>query len=167
MPQVASGGSSEILTIVPCALRSSCPSFLLVSAKGNHSASNLGVGGVWFPVEHLVTRERFENKALVWHIEWPQYIIGRLVTSTNSNGTISNSDMELAGGLMHLEALAQSFDIREWTYGFVGRRIISSASWLQGRDKAIGIGNFSIVSTQHTYNPSIHIIQSGIGMCYI
>ena len=28
-------------------------------------------------------------------------------------GTISNSDLELVGGLLHLEALAQSFDIRE------------------------------------------------------
>ena len=51
--------------------------------------------------------------------------------------------------------------------GRVGRRMISSASWLQRRDEAIGIGNFSIVSTQHSYNLSIYIIQSGIGMCYI
>ena len=30
-------------------------------------------------------------------------------------GTITNSDLELAGGLMHLDCLAQSFDIRERT----------------------------------------------------
>ena len=51
----------------------------------------------------------------MWHIEWPQYIIDRLVTSTNPNGTISNSDMELAGELMHIEVLAQSFDIEQET----------------------------------------------------
>ena len=48
-------------------------------------------------------------------MEWPQYITDRLVSSDNPNGTISNSDLELAGGLLHLEALAQCFDIRERT----------------------------------------------------
>jgi hypothetical protein len=31
------------------------------------------------------------------------------------NGTITNSDLELAGGLLHLEALTQAFDITERT----------------------------------------------------
>jgi hypothetical protein len=51
----------------------------------------------------------------MWRIKWPQYIIDRLVTSENPDGTISNSDLELAGGLLHLEALSQTFDIRERT----------------------------------------------------
>ena len=38
-----------------------------------------------------------------------------MVTSENPNGTISNSDLELAGGLLHLEASSQTFDIRERT----------------------------------------------------
>jgi hypothetical protein len=29
----------------------------------------------------------------------------------NPNGTITNSDLELAGGLLHLEALTQAFNI--------------------------------------------------------
>ena len=88
---------------------------LLPSAEGHHDASGLGAGGVWFPSEHLVAREGFENKPIVWRIKWPQYIIDRLVTSENPDGTISNSDLELAGGLLHLEALSQTFDIRERT----------------------------------------------------
>ena len=51
----------------------------------------------------------------MWRIKWPQYIVDRLVTSENPDGTISNSDLELAGGLLHLEALSQTFDIRERT----------------------------------------------------
>ena len=35
--------------------------------------------------------------------------------SENPTGTITNSDLELAGGLIHLEALAQTFDTREHT----------------------------------------------------
>jgi hypothetical protein len=88
---------------------------LLPSAEGHHDASGLGAGGVWFPAEHLVPREGFDNKPVVWRLQWPQYIIDKLVTSKNPNGTISNSDFELAGGLLHLEALSQCFDIRERT----------------------------------------------------
>ena len=88
---------------------------LLPSAEGHHDASGLGAGGVWFPADHLVPREGFENKPVVWRLKWPQYIIDKLVTSENPNGTISNSDFELAGGLLHLEALSQCFDIRERT----------------------------------------------------
>ena len=51
-------------------------------------------------------REGFENKPVVWRLRWPQFIVDELVSSDNPNGTISNSDLELAGGLLHLEALA-------------------------------------------------------------
>ena len=39
----------------------------------------------------------------------------KLVTSENWGGTIYNSDLELAGGLLQLEAFAQTFDICECT----------------------------------------------------
>ena len=88
---------------------------LLSSAEGHHDASGIGAGGIWFPSEHLVPRDGYDNRPVWWRIKWPQYIIDRLVTSENPHGTISNSDLELAGGLLHLEALAQTFDIRERT----------------------------------------------------
>jgi len=90
---------------------------LLASAEGHKDASGLGAGGVWFPAEHLVPREGFGDNpvATVWRFNWPQYIVDRLVTLENPEGTISNSDLELAGGLLHFEALSQTFDIRERT----------------------------------------------------
>ena len=33
----------------------------------------------------------------------------------NPFGSLTNSDLELAGGLLHLEALANNFDVRELT----------------------------------------------------
>ena len=51
----------------------------------------------------------------MWRLKWPQHVIDRLVSDDNPDGDISNSDLELAGGLLHLEALAQTFDIRERT----------------------------------------------------
>ena len=52
---------------------------------------------------------------MVWQLRWPQRIANLLVTDANPEGTITNSDLELAGGLLHLEALAQTFDVRERT----------------------------------------------------
>ena len=88
---------------------------LLSSAEGHHDASGMGAGGVWFPSPHLPARRGFDNRPILWRLKWPQDIIDSLVTDSNPNGTISNSDLELAGGLLHLEALAQCFDIRERT----------------------------------------------------
>lgn len=88
---------------------------LLSLAEDHHNASGKGAGGIWFPAPHLNHREGYEHKPVVWHLKWPQHVIDRLVTDENPDGDISNSDLELAGGLLHLEALAQTFDIRERT----------------------------------------------------
>ena len=88
---------------------------LLASAEGHHDASGAGAGGVWFPSEHLQPRDGFARRPVLWRLRWPKEIIDKLVTDKNPNGTISNSDLELAGGLLHLEAIAQTFDVRERT----------------------------------------------------
>ena len=48
----------------------------------------------------------------------------------NPNGTITNSDLELAGGLMHLESLTQAFDITERTVLSKGDNL-STTFWEQ------------------------------------
>ena len=82
---------------------------LLASAEGHHDASGAGAGGVWFPAKQLNPRVGYRNAPVLWRLKWPQYIIDELVTTENPTGTISNSDLELAGGLLHLEAVAQCF----------------------------------------------------------
>ena len=79
---------------------------LLSSAEGHHDASGEGAGGVWFPADHLAPREGTTGQPVVWRILWPRRIADLLITDANPNGTITNSDLELAGGLLHLEALA-------------------------------------------------------------
>ena len=88
---------------------------MLSSAEGHHDASGLGAGGVWFPSPHLQPRQGFDHRPLLWRLKWPQDIIDSLVSDTNPTGSISNSDLELAGGLLHLEAITQAFDVRERT----------------------------------------------------
>ena len=86
------------------------------SAEGHHDASGKGAGGVWFPSSHLKPRGKFGHKPILWRYEWPEDIIANLVTTENPSGTVTNSDLELAGGLIHLEAIVQTFDVRERTF---------------------------------------------------
>ena len=92
---------------------------LATSALGFHDSSGKAVGGVWFPHTALNPRAapnaNPSHRPLVWRHSWPQHIIDELVTEKNPNGRISISDLELAGGLIHLDVLAQHFDIRERT----------------------------------------------------
>ena len=88
---------------------------MLSSAEGHHDASGTGAGGVWFPAPHLPPRHGYDTRPILWRLKWPQHIIDSLVTTSNPTGTITNSDLELAGGLIHLDAIAQCFDIRERT----------------------------------------------------
>ena len=89
---------------------------VLPAAEGHHDASGDGAGGAWFPGSSLVPRVGWQAETpVVWQLEWPQFIRDKLVSSDNPTGTITNSDLELAGGLLHLDCLAQTFDTRERT----------------------------------------------------
>ncbi len=75
-------------------------------AEGHHDVSGSGAGGIWFPSPALVPREGYSiDQPLAWRFKWPQDIINKLVADKNPRGTITNSDLELAGGLLHLDAI--------------------------------------------------------------
>eukprot|EP00804_Cyclotella_cryptica_P016988 CCRYP_001919-RB/>CCRYP_001919-RB protein AED:0.20 eAED:0.20 QI:0/-1/0/1/-1/1/1/0/330 len=89
---------------------------LLPGAEGQHDASGVGTGGVWFPGDSIPTRGTLKpGTPIVWRLEWPQFVRDNLVSSSNPHGTISNSDLELAGGLIHLDCVAQTLDTPERT----------------------------------------------------
>jgi hypothetical protein len=89
---------------------------LLPSALGYHDASGQGAGGVWFPSNDLNPRlGSSQSQPLVWRLQWPKDVTDSLVSVQNPHGSISISDLELAGGLLHLDAIAHAFDIRERT----------------------------------------------------
>ena len=68
------------------------------SFHGFVDASGWGVGGVWF--------SGTKNMApTVWFLRWPSDITDNLVTDTNPAGSISISDLELAGIVLHFLAL--------------------------------------------------------------
>ena len=63
-------------------------------------ASALRAGGVWFAGACPL-------QPTVWRIPWPMPIHNDLVSFQNPSGTISNSDLEMAGMLLHYLVLKQ------------------------------------------------------------
>jgi hypothetical protein len=85
-------------------------------AEGHHNVSGMGAGRIWFPEPLLRAHDGYNSLTrVVWQHRWPQHVISRLVTDSNPCGSITNSDLELAGGLLHLNALSNCFDICEHT----------------------------------------------------
>ena len=85
------------------------------SALGYHDASALGAGGVWTVVSHVNPRGNTICQPLLWRLSWPSDIKDELITDINLNGTIIISDLEMAGSLLHLDVIAQNYDVRERT----------------------------------------------------
>ena len=61
---------------------------------GYVDASGFGAGGVWFGSDSYLS-------PTVWRIEWPATIQNNLVSFQNPRGTLTNSDLEMAGHLLH------------------------------------------------------------------
>jgi hypothetical protein len=56
-------------------------------------ASPFGAGGVWFG-------GRKQLKPIVWCIQWPRDVTNNVVSDSNPHGTITTSDLEMAGVLL-------------------------------------------------------------------
>ena len=69
-------------------------------ARGACDACQRGMGGVWFLPS---------GPPLVWRSAFPLSVQTALVTSDNRAGTVSISDLELAGILAHKQAIVQAF----------------------------------------------------------
>lgn len=74
--------------------------------QGLVDASKWGVGGVWF-------RGTKKLEPFVWFFEWPDAVRTQLCTSSNPTGSITISDLELLGILMHWLALEKAVPITE------------------------------------------------------
>jgi hypothetical protein len=74
------------------------------SYQGFVDASKWGVRGVWFSgAKQLVP--------IVWFFEWPQDIRDQFCSSSNKTGTLTISDLELTGILLHWLVLEHIVDI--------------------------------------------------------
>jgi hypothetical protein len=67
---------------------------------GYCDASAFGAGGVWFS-------GRLSLNPTTWRVQWPADITTNVVSDSNPLGTITNSDLEMAGVLIHQLVLEQ------------------------------------------------------------
>jgi hypothetical protein len=86
-------------------------------ALGACDACQRGMGGVWF---HPGTGP------VVWRAAFPPEVQRALITSDNRNGTVSISDLELAGTIAHKHLLAQ----------LAAASIVERSIWLAGDNRA-------------------------------
>ena len=77
---------------------------------GACDACQQGMGGVLF----LPTKQG-TFKAILWRAPFPAQVQNQLVSWSNPAGTISNSDLELAGTIAQHDVLAHEVDVRECT----------------------------------------------------
>lgn len=84
------------------------------SDTGACDACRLGMGGVWFDTLDPLT------PPIVWRSQFPAAIRDALVTATCPGGTISISDLELAGTIAHKDVLAQARHVHERTLWVAG-----------------------------------------------
>ena len=75
-------------------------------------AALAGMGGVWLPSTDLYYPQ---HPPYVCRTPFPPQVQWELVTTTNPSGTITNSDLELAGAIAHAGALAHHRDRWECT----------------------------------------------------
>ena len=75
-----------------------------IAAIGAVDTLGLGIGGVWFTVNH---------HPLVWHTHFPPDIVACLVSDSNPMGDLTNSDFETTSVVAHQGILAQEQDIHE------------------------------------------------------
>ena len=108
---------------------------LIPAVHGSHDASGLGAGGVIFAEPHVTPRKEYcqisstndlttrtppsttqsTHAPVVYRMPFPDSIRKNLVSSENLHGTINNSELELAGSLLHHAAVTANFDVQELT----------------------------------------------------
>jgi len=100
---------------------------------GPHDASGLGMGGVWLP-----TTDPSALTPILWRNRFPLDISTDLVSFANPTGTITNSDLELAGCIAHQDVLQQEVDCTERTVMPLGDNTPSVSWHLRGSTSSHG-----------------------------
>ena len=82
----------------------------LPHTEGACDAAGVGMGGI-----HFVPGDDGSITPLLWRQQFPSWIQNRLVSFSNPDGDINNSDLELAGSIAQNDILAQAADVTKKT----------------------------------------------------
>ncbi|KAI2503277.1 adenylate kinase [Fragilaria crotonensis] len=97
----------EAVATRPTRLRELVPT--APSDVGACDACQAGMGGVWFDAVDPTAAP------IVWRHRFPPRIASSLITATNKTGSVSISDLELAGTIAHKDVLARHRNVAERT----------------------------------------------------
>jgi hypothetical protein len=80
------------------------------SLYGTTDASGQGMGDTILPPS-----DTSPVPPLLWRLRFPAAVQQNLVSTTQPNGTVTNSDLELAATIIQHDAVCHSYDVREQT----------------------------------------------------
>ena len=120
---------------------------LRLTLDGYHDATGYMCGGVVLPGPTTIPRELPPQPSaaqtppntkgvhpIVWCMPYPKDIVGCLVSWTNPQGKVTNSELELAGDVVHSDCVAQCFVVKERTT--LSRNDNTSGLWWQRKVSA-------------------------------
>ena len=106
-------------------------------AVGPHDAAGSGMGGCWLSAVNGSTITPY-----LWRAPFPPEITADLVSDDNPDGSITNSDLELAGQIGHLDTFVQQYDAAGRTLVPLGDNIPNIAWSHKGSITTIGATNY-------------------------
>ena len=92
-----------------------------------------GMGGAWLPATTHNTLE-----PIVWHHRFPPDITADLVSDSDPKGTVTNSDLELAGTVAHQDVLVQHRNCNHRTIHILNDNVLAVAWRKKGSAPATG-----------------------------
>lgn len=90
---------------------------------GYCDASAFGAGGVWFSGTSPIPET-------VWRLQWPRDITAAVVSESNPEGALTNSDLEMAAVLLHLSTLESITSTLRHKHIFVHSDNTPSVAWV-------------------------------------
>ena len=120
---------------------------LCPTVDGYHDASGYMCGGVVLPGPTTTPRTLLPQPSaarpspnptgahpIVWRMPFPKDIVESLFSWTNPQGKVNNSELELAGGVVHSDCVAQCFVVKDRTT--MARTNITAGLWWQCKGSA-------------------------------
>ena len=136
---------------------------------GAMDAARAGMGGVWFPPgppAPLALQPHTQDQLqapILWRAQFPRYIQDKLVSFQHPTGTITNSDLELAGTIAHDDILTTEVPVQHLTTCALSDNTPAVAWRNKGSTTTTGPAAYllqvsALHQRHHRYKPEFHHI---------
>ena len=136
---------------------------------GAMDASKSGMGGVWFPPDLQLSGAVLPHSShrldapTLWRYKFPSTLQSKLVSLDNPSGTITNSDLELAGTVAHDDILSSLVPVSRLTLSSFSDNTAAIAWRTKGSTTTSGPAAYllqiaSLHQRHHRYQSSVHYI---------